>query len=95
MELMNTNALTTKWKSLNKVANSANLLANSEVSSAVKLNKCYKALLTRIVHTSLDGVIQSEASRGLLVPQLSINLLGQHLGHVVVVLDKVRILLIS
>lgn len=68
------------------------MLAYSQGSGALEVNRCYKALLTRVVHTSLDDIIHSEASGGLLVPQLSIYLLGQCLGHVVVVLGKVRIL---
>lgn len=52
------------------------------------------ALLTRVVHTGLDDVIQSKSSWSLLVPKLAVHLLGQHLGHVIVVLGEVWILLI-
>lgn len=36
-------------------------------------------LLTGVVNTSLDDVIQGEAAGGGLAPQLAVNLLGQHL----------------
>lgn len=51
-------------------------------------------MLTRIVHTGLDGIVHSESGGGLLVPQLPVHLLGQHLGHVVIVLGEVGILLL-
>lgn len=40
---------------------------------------CIPVLLTRVVNTSLDDVIHGEATGGGLAPQLSIDLLGQHL----------------
>lgn len=36
-------------------------------------------LLTRVVNTSLDDVIQGEAAGGGLAPQLGVDLLVQHL----------------
>ena len=51
--------------------------------------------LTWVVHTGLDDVIQSEARGRLLVPQLLVNLEGQRLGHVVVVLAEVWVFLLS
>lgn len=57
---------------------------------------CGKCMsLTRVVYTGLDDVIPGEAGGGLLVPQLGIHVLGQHLGHVVVVLGEVRVLLLN
>lgn len=50
--------------------------------------------LTWVVHTCLDDVVQSEARWGLLVPQLLVEVNGQHLGHVVVVFAEVWVLLI-
>merc|ERR1712035_209770 len=41
--------------------------------------------VTGVVNTSLDDVVQGEATGCLLVPQLAIDLLGQDLGHMVVV----------
>lgn len=51
-------------------------------------------VLTGVVHTGLDDVVQGEATGCLLVTQVSINLGRKHLGHVVVVLAQVRILLL-
>lgn len=53
------------------------------------------SLLTWVVNTGLDDIVQSESSGGLLVPKLGIHFLSQHLGHVVVVLGKVWILIFS
>lgn len=51
--------------------------------------------LTGVVNTSLDDIIHGEATGCLLVPQLAIQLLGQDLGHMVIVLGQVRILLLN
>lgn len=51
--------------------------------------------LTRVVNTSLDDIIQGVATGCLLVPQLAIQILGQDLGHVVVVLGQVGELLLN
>lgn len=51
--------------------------------------------LTRVVNSGLDDIIQGEAGGCLLVPQLGVHVLGQHLGHVVVVLGEVRVLLLN
>lgn len=50
--------------------------------------------LTWVVHTCLDDIVQSEAGRSLLVPQLLVEVRGQHLGHMVVVLAEVRVFLL-
>lgn len=50
--------------------------------------------LTWVVHTCLDDIVQGEAGRSLLVPQFLVQLRGQRLGHVVVVLGEVRVLLL-
>lgn len=51
--------------------------------------------LTRVVHTSLDDIIQGVATGCLLVPQLVIHILAQDLGHVVVVLGQVGELILN
>lgn len=51
--------------------------------------------LTRVVYTSLDDIIQSVATGCLFVPQLAIYLLGQNLGHMVVVLGQIWELLLN
>lgn len=51
--------------------------------------------LTRVVNTGLDDIIQGVSAGCLLVPQLAIDLLGQHFGHMVVVLGQVRELLLK
>merc|ERR1719290_197389 len=48
-----------------------------------------------VVHASLDVVIHGEAAGGRLSPQLLVHLLGQNLGHVVVVLSQVWELLVQ
>lgn len=53
------------------------------------------SLLTWVVNTGLDDIIQGVPSGGLLVPKLGIDFLSQRLGHVVVVLGKVWILIIN
>lgn len=53
------------------------------------------SVLTRVVDTSLDDVIQGVATGCLLVPHLAIEFLGQDLGHVVVVLGQVGELLLN
>lgn len=52
-------------------------------------------LLTRVVNTSLDDIIQCETTGCLFVPHLGIQILVQDLGHVVVVLGQVRELLLN
>lgn len=56
--------------------------------------ECFSGL-TRVVDTSLDDVIQGVSTGCLLVPQLAVNLLGQRLGHMVVVLGEVGELLLN
>lgn len=51
--------------------------------------------LTGVVHTSLDDIIQGVATGCLLVPQFGINVLGQNLGHMVIVLGQVGELLLN
>lgn len=51
-------------------------------------------VLTGVVHTGLDDVIQSEATGCLLVTQASVHLRRKHLCHVVVVLAQVGVLLL-
>lgn len=55
----------------------------------------YLSSLTGVVNTSLDDIIQGVATGCLLVPHLAIQLLSQHLGHVVVVLGQVGELLLN
>lgn len=50
-------------------------------------------LLTRVVHTGLDAVIQGESTGSWLAPKFVVDVLSQDLGHVVVVLGEVRELL--
>lgn len=50
--------------------------------------------LTWIIHPSLDDIVQSEAGRGLLISKLLVEVRGQHLGHVVVVLAEVGVFLL-
>lgn len=54
-----------------------------------------KLSLTGVVDTSLDDIIQGEATGCLLVPDFAIQLLGQDLGHMVVVLGQVGVLLLN
>lgn len=67
---------------------------------AVRLQPCrsiHRAaedVLTGVVHTGLDDVVQGEATGCLLVTQASIHLGRKHLGHVVVVLAQVGVLLL-
>uniref|UniRef100_A0A8C0GKS3 Uncharacterized protein n=1 Tax=Chelonoidis abingdonii TaxID=106734 RepID=A0A8C0GKS3_CHEAB len=49
---------------------------------------------TWVVYPGLDDVIQGEAAGGLLVPQLLVDVQGEGLGHVVIVLGEVRKLLL-
>lgn len=56
---------------------------------------CVLPSLTRVVHTGLGAVVQGETGGGRLAPQLFVHVLGQHLGHVVVVLGEVRVLLLN
>lgn len=51
-------------------------------------------ILTWVVHPSLDDIVQSEAGWGLLISKLIVEVRGQHLGHVIVVLAEVRVLLL-
>lgn len=51
-------------------------------------------LLTRVVHTGLDAVIQGESTGGFLAPQFAVDVLSQNLGHVVVMQGEVRVLLL-
>ena len=51
--------------------------------------------LTWVVHTCLDDIIHSKTRWRLLVPQLLVDLRGQCLGHVVVVLAEVWVFLLS
>lgn len=55
----------------------------------------YLSVLTGVVNTSLDDIIQGVATGCLLVPHLAIQLLGQDLGHMVVVLGQVGVLLLN
>lgn len=50
--------------------------------------------LTWVVHPSLDDIVQSEAGWCLLISKLIVEVRGQHLGHVIVVLAEVRVLLL-
>lgn len=52
-------------------------------------------MVTWVIDTSLDDIVQGEAAGRLLVPQVSIQLRCEHLGHVVVVAAQVRVLLVG
>lgn len=52
-------------------------------------------MVTWVIDTGLDDIVQGEATGRLLVPQVCVHLRREHLSHVVVVGAQVRILLVG
>lgn len=51
--------------------------------------------ITWVVNPSLDDIIQRKSTGSLFIPQLLVQVQGQHLGHVIVVMAQVGVLLLS
>lgn len=67
---------------------------NRQVSVSIPLVCLSCCRLTWVVHPSLDDIVQSEAGWCLLIAKLIVEVRGQHLGHVIVVLAEVWVLLL-